>query len=319
MKSCLRFPAIVLLAVVAAWAQPSNSSSRTITVRGEIVSSAALTNGLTVELSGDGTGFTDTASVNSDSTFEFRSATVGTHELRVLAANGQLLHQEMVSISGPNQTLSIHLSDSTSANRSKDSTISLQQLRHKVPSAAQKAFQKGEQAASKGNLDQARSLFEQAVTIDPEFADAHNELGAANAGLHNLPAAAGEFQKAIDLVPEHRLALPNLSIVLAQMKRFHEAGEVARRALQIVPADGRIHYILAVSLMSEHGDVDEIIRHFERAAGDVPAAHVTAAELLAERGRSEEAVRELEDFLQAAPAGDSLRPKAEARLAELRK
>jgi tetratricopeptide (TPR) repeat protein len=316
MKSCLRWPAVVCLALAAAWAQPSNS--RIITVRGEIVSSATLTGGLTVELSGDGTGLTETASVNSDNTFEFHSATVGTHELRVLAANGQLLHEEYVSISGPNQALSIRLPEQNSADRSKESTISLRQLSHKVPAAAQKAYRKGEQAAAKGRLEEARAAFQQAVAIDPEFVDAFNELGATEAGLHDLPDAAEAFQKAIDLVPEHRLALPNLCIVLAQMKRFHEAAEVARRALKVVPGAGRIHYILAVSLMSEHGNVDEIILHFERAAADVPSAHVTVAELLAQRGRSSEAIRELEEYLQTAAPGDALRPKAEARLAQLR-
>jgi len=316
MKSCLCWSAIGMLALAAARAQPPNS--KTFTVRGEIVCSTPLSGGSTVELAGDGSGPAETASVNADNSFEFRSAAPGTHELRVLAANGQLLHQEYVSITSPNQSLSIRLREQASADRSAAGTISLQQLRHKVPAAAQKVFQKGEQAAAKGKLEQARACFQQAAALDPEFADAYNEWGATEAGLHHLPQAAEEFQKAIDLVPEHRQALPNLSIVLAQMQHFHEAAQVARRALQVVPADGHIHYVLAVSLMSEHGNVDEIIQHFERAAADVPSAHVTAAELLAQRGRSSEAIRQLEDYLQTAPPGDTLRPKAEARLAQLR-
>ena len=316
MKSCFRLSAIAVFALAAAWAQPSNS--RTFTVRGEIVSSTTLTGGLTVELAGDTTGLTETASISSDNSFEFHSATLGTHELRVVASSGQVLDQEYVSITSPNQTLSIRLPERQYAERSSDSTISLQQLRHKVPAAAQKAFQKGEQAASKRKLERAHTCFQQAVTADPEFADAFNELGATDAALHNYPEAASEFQKAIDLVPEHRQALPNLSIVLAKMKRFHEAAEVARRALKVVPTAGRVHYILAVSLVADHGDVDEAILHFERATNEVPSARLAAAELLAQRGRSSDAIRQLEDYLQTAAPGDSLRPKAEARLAQLR-
>ncbi len=115
--------------------------------------------------------------------------------------------------------------------------------------------------------------------------------------MNQLPEAAEEFQKAIDLVPEHPMALPNLSIVLAKMKNYHDAGEVARRALKVVPGSGRIHYILAVSMLAEHGNLDEIIAHLERAATDVPSAHLTAAELLAQRGRSPEAIRHLEEYL----------------------
>jgi tetratricopeptide (TPR) repeat protein len=187
-----------------------------------------------------------------------------------------------------------------------------------VPAAAQKVYRKGEQAASKGKIDEARAYFQQAVTIDAEFVDAYNELGAAETRLNQLPEAAAQFQKAIDLAPEHQLALPNLSIVLAKMNRFHEAGQVARRALKVVPDSAPIHYILAVSLLADHGDVEETIRHFERAAAEVPAAHLSAAELLARRGRSQEAIHHLEIYLQDAASGDSMRPKVEARLAELR-
>jgi superkiller protein 3 len=169
-------------------------------------------------------------------------------------------------------------------------------------------------------MDAARTAFVEAVTIDPEFADAYNELGAADSDLRRLPEAADDFQKAIDLVPDHRLALPNLSIVLAKLSRFHDAAAVARRALKVVAGAtaARIHYVLAASLLADHGDFDEIILHFERSVDAVPTARITAADLLAARGRSQDAVRELEQYLQDAPAGDANRPKAEARLAQLR-
>lgn len=319
MKSFLRCTAMVILAVATVRAQ--RLDPKTMAVRGEIVSSDGNLGSLSVELCADGSGFSETVAVNLDGSFEFHSGAPGTHELRVIAANGSVIHQEYVSITSPNQTLSIRLPDRSSpgAAPARGSTVSLQQLQHKVPALAQKAYQKGEQAASKGNLAEACTHFQEAVAIDPEFADAYNDLGAAQADLHNLPEAAAQFQKAIDLVPEHPMALPNLSIVLAKMKNFHDAGEVARRALKVVPASGRLHYILAVSMLAEHGNLDEVIAHLERAAADVPSAHLTAAELLAQRGRSPEAIRHLEEYLAGAAPDDAKRPKVEARLAELRK
>jgi tetratricopeptide (TPR) repeat protein len=314
MKPNVRLVALIVLVSAAGRAQPPRAD--TIAVRGEITSSSPLASGLSVELASNGTG-SETAFVNSDNSFEFRSVTPGVHQLRVLAANGQVLYQEYVSVN-PNQTLSIHLPDRSPANHSGESTISLQQLQHKVPAAAQKAFEKGERLAAKRDFEQARACFAEAVARDPEFADAYNELGGVEAALNRLEEAAAQFQKAIDLVPEHRRALPNLSIVLAKMERFHEAGQVARRALQVVPGDGRIHYILAASLLEENGNIDEILAHLERAAADVPSANVTAAEVLAQRGRQQEAIRHLEDYLKRAAPGDSLRSKVEARLAQLR-
>lgn len=314
MKPNMCLIALVVLGLAAGRA--ALAGPETITVRGEITSSSPIGSGLSVELGGNGMRF-ETAFVNADNSFEFRSATPGVHELRVLAANGQVLYQEYVSVN-PNQTLSIRLPEQPPAKRSSESTISLQQLQHKVPLAAQKAFQKGEKAAVKGDLDQARTCFEEAVAKDPEFADAYNELGGTNAGLNHLAEAAAQFQKAIDLAPEHRKALPNLSIVLAKMERLHEAGQVARRALQVIRGDSRMHYILAASLVDEHGNIDEILAHLDRAAADIPSAHVAAADLLAQHGRFEEAIHHLEGYLDRAAPGDALRPKVEARLAQLR-
>src|SRR5262249_40189627 len=160
-----RCAAMAVLALAAAWAQRSDVKG--MTVRGEVVSSDGNIGNLSVELFADGQGLSEIVPVNLDGSFEFRSGSPGTHELRVIASNGAVIHQEYVSITSPNQTLSIHLPDRSptgAANRG-GSTISLQQLSHKVPPSAQKAYQKGEQAASKGNLQEACTHFEEAVKI----------------------------------------------------------------------------------------------------------------------------------------------------------
>jgi tetratricopeptide (TPR) repeat protein len=305
-----------MMTVAGVWAQ---SSARAVAVRGEIVSSAASLGSVTVELAAQGGGVTERASVNADGSFEFRSAASGTYELRVVGFGGELLHQEMVYLNGSSQSLSIHLPERStgSASRATGSSISIGQLNHKIPAQAQKLFDKGEQSFSKHNVAEARDLYRQAIALDPEFVDAYNELGATEAAMGRLPEAAEQFQKAIDIAPENQLALPNLSIVLAKMRRLHEAGEVARRALKVVPGSGPIHYILAASIIEEHGNSDEAIEHMKRAAAEIPSAHLVASDLLADRGRRQEAVRQLEEYLLVASPTDAMRPKVEARLSEL--
>jgi superkiller protein 3 len=195
----------------------------------------------------------------------------------------------------------------------------MRQLTHKVPKQAQKAFDRGEQFLAKDDQPAAAELFRQAVALDPEFSDAYNELGAADANMGKLPEAAEQFQKAIDLVPEHRLALPNLSIVLAKMKRYHEAGQVARRALQLVPGAGpKMHYILAFGLLADHAEPQEAITNLKIASAEIPKAHIVAADVLEQCGRRAEAVQELEEYLRVQPSNDPERPKVEARLAQLK-
>jgi tetratricopeptide (TPR) repeat protein len=320
MKTCLRWMCVVMIALAAALAQPQSSSpaSRGYAVRGEISSGSVVTSTLTVELTSSSSSFSDTATVNGDGTFEFRSAPPGTYWLRVFAGAGGVIHEELVSVGSPGQILSVRLNERSSANRSAGSTVSLHQLTHKVPRQAQKAYDKGRQAAHKGDQHAAQGFFQQAVDADPEFVEAHNELGASEVALGELPAAAEQFQKAIDIVPEHPLALPNLSIVLAKLKRLHEAGEVARRALLVLPGDSRMHYILALSLLAENKQTTEALNSLHRASTDIPKAHIVAAEVLANTGRRDEAVLELEEYLRVQPTDDKERPTVEARLAELR-
>jgi tetratricopeptide (TPR) repeat protein len=291
---------------------------RSVPVRGEISCDTSIPGTLTVEIGGNGSGPTETATVNADGSFEFRSAPPGAHELRVIGPGGGILHIENVVIHGPNQFLSIRLPSAPSPNRSAGSSISVRQLNHKVPPPAMKAFTKGEQAAAKGEYRAAAESFRQAIELDPEFADAYNELGAADAALNDLPKAAEDFQKAVDLVPDHSLALPNLAIILAKLKRYHEAGDVARRALKLAPGSCHMHYILAASLLLENGNSEEALENLQRAAEEMPKARLLAADLLSQRGRREEAIHQLEEYLRVAPPDDSSRAKAEARLAQLK-
>jgi tetratricopeptide (TPR) repeat protein len=317
MKTCFRLTGIGVLAVAALLSQGSdlNMGSR---VRGEIFPVPAGMGSLTVELSGRGVGPAASARVDPDGSFEFQSVQRGTYELRLITAGGVVLHLETVVLNGSSQPLSIRLSGASPGLGSAGSTVSMRQLSHKVPAAARKAFDKGAQAESKKQYQVAADFFRQAVSVDPEYADAFNELGTMEAKQGDLPRAAEDFQKAIDVVPEHDLALSNLSIVLAKLGRFNEAVEVARRALRVTPNSGTLRFVLAASLLLDKGDSDEVLENLERSASEVPRAHLVAAELLARRGRREEAAQHVQDYLRVAPADDRERDRAKAMLGELR-
>jgi tetratricopeptide (TPR) repeat protein len=133
-----------------------------------------------------------------------------------------------------------------------------------------------------------------------------------------LDQAAKEFQKAIDLVPDHSMAVANLSVTLCKMEQYPEAEKLARRALQLDSSLLKIRYILAVSLMAQHRNNTEALENLQRAAGEVPKAHLVAAELLAQTGSRDEAAKHLEEYLRATPERDADRQKVETWLKELR-
>jgi Flp pilus assembly protein TadD len=320
MNACFRSAAIGVLALACLLGQRSEQNAG-FRVRGEISPVMPGIGSLTVELTANGGGPTERASIAGDGTFEIHAAQPGAYELRLTGAGGAVLHQETVMISGGNPTLTIRLSEippSAGSTGSALGTVSLHQLAHKVPPQARKAFDKGEQAKAKGRHQQAAELFRQATSIDPQFADAYNELGTVESGQGDLEHALDDFQKAIDLVPDHAVALSNLSIVLAKMGRYDEATVAARRALQYMPGSGRLRFVLATSLMVVKGDSDEVLENLERSTSEIPRAHLVAARLLMGRGKRTEALHHVEDYLRATPADDQDRSRAMSMLAELR-
>ena len=323
MKALLTL-AVSLLMVAPVFAQGEVSRSQTPlsalhqgrAVQGEITSANYPLSSLTVLL-GSNSGVPERADVNPDGSFEFRSADPGVHELTVTGPDGRVLYDEPVNIGGLGDRLSIRLPETPKASRSSQGTVSIRQLQHNVPAQAQKALSKGRSAAAKGKTEEAMDEFREAVRIDPEFADAYNDLGALHASRGDLAAAVDEFRKAIDLVPDHRLALSNLCIVLGRMQRFDEAKPVARSALRIDPANATVHFILAISLIGGSEGSAEALDHLQRAAPEIPMAHVFAAQLLITNGRRDEARTHLEEYLRTSPADDAHRSKVQAMLQQL--
>ena len=198
-------------------------------------------------------------------------------------------------------------------------TVSLQQLQHKVPKQALKEFKKARTASNKGDNETALDHLQNVIQLDPEFADAHNDLGVALARLGNTREAVEQFQKAVSLAPDHNPAVGNLSLALYMLQHYQEVLPVARRALKINPELVYVHFVLGVSLVIEHGDRKEALQNLERAAPKFPEARVMASDLLARMGRREDAAWQLEEYLRSAPNGNTSRQQeVEARLAQLR-
>ena len=79
----------------------------------------------------------------------------------------------------------------------------------------------------------AKSLFESAVELDPEFAIGHFNLGMALRTLGQLGAAIGHYQQAIHLNPDYAEAHQNLGVALLKGGRVAESLDAFRRAISL--------------------------------------------------------------------------------------
>jgi len=327
MKREISLTGMILWLAMAAFAQLSDNigidskgdrGRSSVFVRGQISSETTIVGTLMVELVASGHGVTGSTYVRPDGSFEFPAVTPGGYQLRLTGAGGTILHQETVMINGPEPNLSINLPGRPNADPNGGGTISIRQLQHKIPPEARKEFSEGVKASKKGDHQRAVEHFHKAVTIDPELADGYNNLGSAHAALGQLEQAAQQFQHAIDVIPDHHLALANLSVTLCKMEQYPEAEQVARRVLKLDSGLLKIRYILAVSLIAQHRDSPEILENLQRAAADVPKAHLVAAEVLAQAGHRDDAAKEIEEYLRVAPEQDVERQKLKTWLARLR-
>ncbi|KAH0455522.1 hypothetical protein IEQ34_015554 [Dendrobium chrysotoxum] len=108
-----------------------------------------------------------------------------------------------------------------------------------------------------GEVKAAVKALEEAVFLNPHYADAYCDLGSA---LHAMGGederAIQEFQKAIDLNPNHADALYNLGGLLMDMGLFPRALEMYSRVLAEQPSHWRAQLNKAVAFLGE-GEVDE--------------------------------------------------------------
>jgi tetratricopeptide (TPR) repeat protein len=291
---------------------------RGVLVHGQISSETPFAGTFMVELVANGHNVSASTHLGPDGSFEFPSVTPGGYELRMTNAGGTVIYSQAVMISGPEPNLSINVPVRPNAAPNSGGTVSIRQLQHKIPPEARKEFSEGIKASKKGDHQSALDHFQKAVSIDPELADGYNNLGSAQAALGQLEQAAKQFQKAIDLVPDHSLALANLSVTLCKMEQYPDAEQLARRALKLDSSLLKIRYILAVSLIAQHRNNAEVLENLQRAAPEVPKAHLVAAELLVETGRPDDAAKQIEEYLSVTPQQDADRQKVETWLAEIR-
>jgi len=248
--------------------------------------------------------------------FEFHGVTPGDHRLRVSDARGRVLHEEMVSLYRDGETVSIGMRAEESAQRGQAQTVSLQELQHKSPRKALKEFNAARASLEKQQFARAVDHLKSALAVDPEFVEAHNDLGAAYFLREDYRRSAEHFQKAIDLAPTHKQANENLCLALLKMGRFVEAGQTAGRVVRRGGGSPVAHYAMAVGLIVDGGSRSEALFHLRLVGSHIPNARLLAARILADTGRRTDAARELEAYLRL-QNGDARLPQLEEWLTEL--
>jgi protein O-GlcNAc transferase len=149
----------------------------------------------------------------------------------------------------------------------------------------------------------ACEALERAVALDPNYADAYNELGLARAEAESLEAAEAAFRKALSLQADYREAHNNLGLLLHRLGRDEEAALSLRRALEIEPRSPEVLRNLGLVLRAQRRP-EEAVEAYRAALSlspEDPAVLTNLGNALRDLSRSEEAVICFRDAVAAAP------------------
>jgi Tfp pilus assembly protein PilF len=176
-------------------------------------------------------------------------------------------------------------------------TISIHDLL--IPAGAVKEFQRSEKAVRSGDFRSAAKHLQRAIQIAPNFAEAHNNLGASFMRLNTYESAVPEFRAAIALDAKIQEPYRNLGLALFLLRRYPEAELAARQALQLDPRRGHAQYTLGRILAAEGSSSAEAEQLLRESLGEFPEARLPLAQVLLNKGATELAATELRSYLKS--------------------
>ena len=154
-------------------------------------------------------------------------------------------------------------------------TVSAATLRHSVPKAAVKAHDRARKLFASGKVSDSARELEKAVALDPEFAEAQENLGALYLKLGRPGEAEAHIRRAIELNPSSSLAHSDLSAVQLLAGDLKGAERSARRALQLSGGNDWARFLLGATLLLNPATYSEGLQNLEQASRSVPAARQT--------------------------------------------
>jgi len=164
-------------------------------------------------------------------------------------------------------------------------------------------YRLGTLLARSGETIRARDAFERALVLQPDLAEANNDLGALLAQGGDLGAAISRFRAALASTPEYPDALNNLGYALLLTGRDEEARALYEKALALQPDFPEALNNLGL-LFGRAGDMDRAERYFRDALGrraDYGEAANNLALVLVSRGQADAAVDLLQGVLKRTP------------------
>ncbi len=221
---------------------------------------------------------------------------------------------------------------------------------HELTPVVARLLAKAEALMQSQQLNAAIQEFKNIISMDPDLASAHSQLGVLNALVNNKQGAVEELEKAIKLKPDDAVSQNNLGLTLEEMGKGKQAKEQFEKAIasnpRLVDAAINLGNLLANSesydaarkvlqqavvtnpksavahnnlggVLAFNGDTTQAITEFSRAITLEPnlaSAHYGLGVALIKTHSYKDAVQELKQALLLDPKLSGAREKIEQAL-----
>ena len=115
-----------------------------------------------------------------------------------------------------------------------------------------------------GELDDALKAYKKAISIEPNFAEAHYNMGNVMQDQGNLEEAIIAFNKAVEIKSNYFEALNNMGNALQDLGRLEDAIEAYNKAISIKPNFAEALNNMGITLRA-HGKLKEAIQTYNKA------------------------------------------------------
>jgi tetratricopeptide (TPR) repeat protein len=156
----------------------------------------------------------------------------------------------------------------------------------------------------KGRLTEAIPHYQNALRLNPDFADAHNNYGSALMRMGDLTEAAAHYETALRIAPTLAEAHFNYAILCDMQGKTSEAISRYEKAIKFDPDYPGAQYNLANDYLKE-GRLPEAALHFREVLEIDPknaSAHLNLANTLVEEGKITESLVQYEAALKSDPS-----------------
>ena len=168
---------------------------------------------------------------------------------------------------------------------------------------AARIYNEGVEWQQRGNSTQAEAAYRKALSIHPDFAEAHNNLGNLLKEQGKWKAAEKSYRRALQRLPDNAVLLANIGDALRQQNKGQAALEALEASLRLDPFNAAGHHHMG-ELLTDLGRPESAIEHFTRAhelLPNVPAAANRLGSALNALQRFDEAVAVLHATVKEHP------------------